>query len=210
MLWLIFCIISALLMLVILDWCIIGFAVPDKRIRKRNYEKEYILKEQNRMAYQKTTECSGFSTAYVLRSFGMEADGNDIYAKISRKMKNGAVLPRTLKRAIQGYGYDVKYVKGSLETIKADLSERKRVIVLVKTRLDKNWLHYVSIVGYDEENIFIAESLDYLTNCEEQYYNRKLTNHEFLKFWDTREWYMPFYKNTYLVIDKKRHFSFPL
>lgn len=47
MLWLIFCIISALLMLVILDWCIIGFAVSDKRIRKRNYEKEYILKEQN-------------------------------------------------------------------------------------------------------------------------------------------------------------------
>ncbi len=202
MLWLIVCIISVLLLIVILDWLIIGFAVPVKRSKKGNYEKEYILKEQNRMAYQKTTECSGFSTAYVLRSFGMEVDGNDIYAKISRKMKNGAVLPRILKRAIQGYGYDVRYVKGSLETLKADLSEEKRVIALVKTRLDKNWLHYVSIVGYDEENIFIAESLDYLTNCEEEYYNRKLSNQEFLKFWDTREWYMPFYKNTYLVISQ--------
>ncbi len=202
MLWLIVCIISVLLLIVILDWLIIGFAVPIQRSKKGNYEKEYILKEQNRMAYQKTTECSGFSSAYVLRSFGMEADGNDIYAKISRKMRNGAVLPGTLKRAIQSYGFAVKYVKGSLETLKSNLSEEKRVIVLVKTRLDKNWLHYVSIVGYDEQNIFIAESLDYLTNCKEQYYNRKLTNEEFLKFWDTREWYMPFYKNTYLVIHK--------
>ena len=204
MLWLIVCIISVLLLIVILDWLIIGFAVPVKRSKKGNYEKEYILKEQNRMAYQKTTECSGFSTAYVFRSFGMEADGYDIYAKISHKMKNGAVLPGMLKRAIQGYGYDVKYVKGSLENLKADLSEGKRIIVLVKTRLDNNWLHYVSIVGYDEENIFIAESLDYLANCEEQYYNRKLTNQEFLKFWDTRAWYMPFYKNTYLVIKKEK------
>lgn len=203
MLWIIICIISALIIIIFFDCLIIGFAVPILR-KKRKPIKEYVLKTPNCMAYQKTTECSGFSTAYVLRSFGMEADGNDIYAKISHKMKNGAVLPRTLKRAIRGYGCGVKYVKGSLGTLKADLSEGKRVIVLVKTRLDKNWLHYVSIVGYDEENIFIAESLDYLANCKEQYYNRKLTNQKFLKFWDTREWYMPFYKNTYLVIAQEQ------
>ena len=202
MLLLIACIISVFLLIVILDWIIIGFVVPVKKGKKEEYEKQYILKAQNRMDYQKTTECSGFSTAYVFRSFGMEADGNDIYAKIKRKLINGAVLPGTLKREIRGYGYEAKYLKGSLEDLKADLCEGKRIIVLVKTRLDKNWLHYVSIVGYDEENVFVAESLDYLTNCEEKCYNRKLSNEEFLKFWDTREWYMPFYKNTYLVIEK--------
>lgn len=204
MLLLIVCIISLFFLIVILDWIIIGVVVPVKNGKKENYEKQYILKAQNRIAYQKTTECSGFSTAYVFRSFGIEADGNDIYAKISHKMKNGAVLPGTLKREIQGYGFEAGYMKGSLDSLKADLREGKRVIVLVKTRIDKNWLHYVPIVGYDEEHIFIAESLDYLANCEEQYYNRKLTNQEFLNFWDTRAWYMPFYKNTYLVIKKEQ------
>ena len=204
MLLLIVCIISVLLLIFILDGIIIGFAIPVKNAKKEHYEKQYMLKAQNRMDYQKTTECSGFSTAYVFRSFGMEADGNDIYARIDGKMINGAVLPGTLKREIRGYGFEAEYLKGSLESLKADLCEGKRIIVLVKTRLDKNWLHYVPIVGYDEENIFIAESLDYLANCEEQYYNRKLTNQEFLNFWDTRAWYMPFYKNTYLVIKKEQ------
>ena len=201
MVWIVLCIISTMLLVIILDCLIIGFPKPVKSTR--GYVKEYLLKEPNRMDFQKTTECSGFSTAYVLRSFGIEIKGNDVYAKIEHKMKNGAVLPGMLKRAIQGYGFNVKYKKGSLDSLKVDLCEGNRIIVLIKTRRDKNWLHYVSVVGYDEENIFIAESLNYLVNCEEQYYNRKLTNQEFLKFWDTREWYMPFYNNTYLIISKE-------
>jgi len=31
----------------------------------------------------------------------------------------------------------------------------------------------------------------------------KVLNEDFMKYWDTKEWYMPFYKNTYLVIGKK-------
>lgn len=201
MLWVIFSIICVVLLVVISDWLIIGFPNPGRG--RREYAREYLLKEPNRIDFQKTTECSGFSTAHVLRSFGLQAEGNDIYAKIEHKMKNGAVLPGSLKRAICGCGYRADYVKGNLQSLKACLCEGKRVIVLVKTRLDKNWLHYVSVVGYDEENIFIAESLHYLANCETEYYNRKLSNEEFLKYWDTREWYMPFYKNTYLEIARK-------
>ena len=196
-LWIITFIISSILLITILDWLIIGIARPGKM---KIYDKEYMLKNRNRIVYQTSTECSGFSLAYVLRSFGMEADGKDIYAKIHRKMSNGAVLPRTLIRLIQSYGFNAKYVKGSLETLKSDLSEGRRVIVFIKTRLDKNWLHYVPVVGYDEDYIYIAESMNSLVNCNEEYYNRKLINQEFLKYWDTREIYMPFYKNTYLVI----------
>lgn len=201
MMWIAFFIISLILLVFILDCLIIGFARPVRSTRE--CAKEYLLKESNRMDFQKTTECSGFSTAHVFRSFGLEAEGNDIYASIEHKMKNGAVLPGTLKRAIGEYGYHADYVKGNLQSLKSSLCEGKRVVVLIKTRLDKNWLHYVSIVGYDEENIFIAESLPYLTNCETEYYNRQLSNEEFLKYWDTREWYMPFYKNTYLKIARK-------
>ena len=201
MMWIVLCIISTILLVIILDCLIIGLPKPVKSTR--GYVKEYLLKEPNRMDFQKTTECSGFSTAYVLRSFGLEATGNDIYAKIEPKMKNGAVMPGVLKRVIRGYGLDVDYVKGNLQSLKVDISEGKRIIVFIKTRLDKNWLHYVSVVGYDEENIFIAESLHYLTNCETKYYNRKLSNEEFMKYWDTRQWYMPLYKNTYLEVKRK-------
>ena len=202
MLWIMICIVSVVLLVMMLDWLIIGFAKP--LIRKSTYVDKCLLKEPNRMDFQKSTECSGFSTAHVLRSYGMEAEGNGIYAKIERKMKNGAVMPGSLKRVIRAYGFQADYVKGNLQSLKADISVGKRVIVFIKTKLDKNWLHYVSVVGYDEENIFIAESLHYLTNCKTEHYNRKLSNEEFMKYWDTREWYMPFYRNTYIVIDRRQ------
>ena len=198
-LWIIFFVVSTILVIAILDWFIIGIPIMAK---KKNYNRTYILKSKNRIDYQKSTECSGFSLAYVLRSYGIEANGKDIYAKIQGKMKNGAVMPRTLRKVIQKYGFNVNYVKGNLETIKSDLNDGKRVIVFIRTRLDKNWLHYVPIVGYDQEYIYIAESMNSLVNCQEENCNRKLTNQEFLQYWDTREIYMPFYRNTYLVIEK--------
>jgi len=198
-LWIILFIVSTILVITILDWVIIGIPIMAK---KKKYDRTYILKSKNRIDYQKSTECSGFSLAYVLRSYSIEVDGKDIYAKIQGKMKNGAVMPRVLRKVIQEYGFKANYVKGNLETIKSDLSDGKRVIVFIRTRLDKNWLHYVPIVGYDEEHIYIAESMNSLVNCQEDNYNRKLTNQEFSQYWDTREIYMPFYRNTYIVIGK--------
>lgn len=124
-----------------------------------------------------------------------------MYEKMPGKLRNGAVLSKNLKKVLKKYGYNVIYRKGNLNTLKAELSRGNRVIVFIKTRLDKRWLHYVPIVGYNEENIFIAESMKNLENCNEIYYNRRLSKAEFLRFWDTRAFYMPFYRNTYLVIE---------
>ncbi len=198
--WITIYIINTIITICVLDGFIIGFALPAK---KRQYKREYMLKTPNRFDYQTSTECSGFSSAYVLRSFGIEADGREFYEKIPYKMPGGAVLPNVLRKELIKCGLKARYVKGNLETLKAELSEDKRVIVFIRTRTDKRWLHYVPIVGYDEENIYIAESMNSLVNCDDAHSNRKLSNEEFLKFWDTRELYMPFYKNTYLVIEKQ-------
>lgn len=197
--WIVVFIINTIIITCLLDGLIIGFAQPAK---KRRFKSEFMLKVPNRFAYQGGTECSGFSSAYVLRSFGVEADGKEVYAGIRHKLPGGAVLPGVLKKEIVRRGLKAQYVKGNLETLKADLSEGKRIIVFIRTRLDKKWLHYVPIVGYDEDNVYIAESMNSLVNCEGAHSNRKLSNAEFLKFWDTREIYMPFYRNTYLVIEK--------
>ena len=197
--WTVVFIINTIIITSLLDGLIIGFAMPAKR---RQYKREFMLKTPNRFDYQTGTECSGFSSAYVLRSFGIEADGRELYARIPYKLPGGAVLPGVLRKEISRRGLKVRYVKGNLETLKADLSEGKRVIVFIRTKTDKRWLHFVPIVGYDEENIYIAESMGSLVNCKEEHSNRRLTNEEFLKFWDTREIYMPFYRNTYLVVEK--------
>lgn len=188
---------------VLVDGVVIGIALQD--FRKRPYTERFLLKNPNRLDFQKSTECAGFSAAHVLRSFGMEAEGNEMYARMPGKLWNGAVLPVMLKRCLKQYRLKVHYRKGSLATVKAELCAGKRIIVFVKTRLDKPWLHYVPVVGYDKEHVYIAESLRDLTNCEETYYNRKLTNKEFQRYWDTRAWYMPFYRNTYLVITPKKN-----
>jgi len=198
--WILLILMNTFLMVCLFDGLIIGFALPAK---KRPFKPEFILKNPNRFDYQKSTECSGFSSAYVLRSYGIEADGNEFYGGITNKLHGGAVLPGVLRRELIRHGLKARYVKGNLNTLKADLSEGKRIIVFIRTRLDKRWLHYVPIVGYDEDNIYIAESMNSLVNCESPHSNRRLSNEEFLKFWDTREIYMPFYKNTYLVIEKR-------
>jgi len=198
--WIVVFIINTIIITCLLDGLIIGFAMPAKR---RKYKREFMLKTPNRFDYQGGTECSGFSSAYVLRSFGIEADGREVYAGIPHKIPGGAVLPGVLSKELGKYGLKARYVKGNLETLKTDLSEGKRIIVFIRTRTDKRWLHYVPIVGYDEDNVYIAESMNSLVNCEGAHSNRRLTNEEFLKFWDTRELYMPFYRNTYLVIERR-------
>jgi len=196
---LIFCI-NTFIITIITDMFILG--VPCRCRVEKSKQKQYILAVPNRIDFQRSTECSGFSAAHVLRSFGVEADGNELYKRMPGKLRNGAVLPKNLKKILQNAGFKVRYCKGEINTLKGVLSEGKRVIAFVKTRNDKHWLHYVHVVGYDGEQVFIADSLRELVNCNTEHYNRSLTNEEFLKLWDTRELYMPFYKNTFLIIQE--------
>jgi len=196
---LIFCI-NTFIITVITDVLILGF--PCRCCEEETERKSYLLAVPNRIDFQRSTECSGFSTAHVIRSFGVEADGNELYKMMPGKLRNGAVLPKNLKKILQNLGFKVRYCRGNLNTLKGLLSENIRVIAFVKTRQDKHWLHYVHVVGYDEECVFIADSLRELANCKEEYYNRRLPYEEFLKLWDTREVYMPLYKNTFLIIEK--------
>ena len=179
--------------------------IPTPACRGGAHENAYILPFPPACsygpAYQKSTECSGFACAYVLRSLGIDAEGNALYARMPGRLKNGAVLPKNVKRLLKQSGLSVSYAKGSLDTMKAQLCAGKRIIALIKTRADKPWLHYVPVAGYDEGHIFIAESMQTLVNCGEPHYNRRLSNEEFLRLWDTRAWYLPFYRKTYLVVE---------
>lgn len=67
--------------------------------------------------------------------------------------------------------------------------------------VNQNWLHFVPVVGCDENDIYIAESLKELVNCNERYYNRKIAVGACRKLWNTSMLKMPCYRNTYITAE---------
>ena len=89
---------------------------------------------------------------------------------------------------------------GTIADLKKEIGNDVPVIVFIKVNRNKNYLHYVPVVGYDEENFYIAESLKELTNANGLLYNCKISIIEFKKLWNTSDLNMPLYKNTYIKI----------
>lgn len=161
-------------------------------------KKFFILPQQIERIYK----CSAFATAYVLRHWDIEKSGSSLYEIIPHKMKDGYVYPKGILKLLSLYGFKGKYCAGNMTALKNEISKGNPVIVLIRVQTDKNWLHFVPVVGYDEQYIFVAESLEELINCSEQYYNRKIAIRKFRKLWDTSMLKMPFYRNTYIAVYK--------
>lgn len=142
--------------------------VAIKRIFKIN---RFIIMKGNTISFQSDNECDAYASANVMRHLGLEAEGSEIYNIITDKLKDGCVYPKGILRLFDKYGFHIKYCRGNLNSLKNEVSKGNPVIVMIRTRADKKWLHYVPVVGYDENNVFIAESLKELVNCNEKYYN---------------------------------------
>ncbi len=164
---------------------------------------QFLIERENRIDLQERFECSAYSSAFCLRHWGIEAEGPELYQKMPNKMKNGYVYPKGIQNLLPQYGFRVTYCIGTLSALKKEVAKGNPVIVLIRVRSDKNWLHYVPVVGFDENYIFLAESLKEFVNCDEKYYNRAIEIDEFKKLWNTSMIKMPFYRNTYMVVEKK-------
>lgn len=164
-------------------------------------KKEFVITKTNRIDIQNGYKCSAFSSAYVLRHWDIEKNGDSLYEVIPNKMKDGYVYPKGILKLLPQYGFWVKYCAGNITALKNEVSKGNPVIVMIRIQSDQNWLHYVPVVGYDEKYIFIAESLGEMVNCDEQYYNRKIAIREFKKLWNTSMLKMPFYRNTYIKVE---------
>lgn len=165
--------------------------------------KQYFTVAANRIDIQTGFQCSAFASAYVLRSFGIEVDGAVLYASMPHKMKSGYVYPKGIRELLRSYGMSVKYCRGNLDTLQEDLQKGHPVIVMIRVQKHQPWLHYVPVVGYNEKQIFLAESLPELVNCEGVSYNRIINKEDFLQLWNTATIWQPLYKNTYFLIHSK-------
>ncbi|WP_042472619.1 cysteine peptidase family C39 domain-containing protein [Bacillus ndiopicus] len=177
--------------------------LPIPVLRKRDYPANYLIRQNNRIDFQNNTECAAFSTAYLLRHFGMEAEGEALYKHFPSKTRAGNVYPKGIRTMLRKKGFKTNYYKGTISTLKYEVSKGTPVIVFIKVQKDRNYLHFVPVVGYDEEYIYLSESLKHLVNCEDEHksYNRKIPINEFKKLWDVKRVDMILYSNTYITVD---------
>lgn len=196
---LIYIIVNYMIITTIIDSFLMGILCFhfSKKCRKN----EFVITKTNRIDMQNGYKCSAFSSAYILRHYDIEENGDSLYDRMPNKMKDGCVYPKGILSLITQYGFKVKYCAGNIAALKNEVSKGNPVIVMIRIQADKNWLHYVPVVGYDEQYIFLAESMPNFVNCNEQYYNRKIPINEFKKLWNTSMLKMPFYRNTYYSLE---------
>lgn len=165
---------------------------------------KYVIEKKNRIDFQTGNQCAAFASAYVFRHWGDEKNGSDLYREITGKLRDGSVYPKGITKLFRRYGFFAKYCAGNLNALKNEVSRGNPVIVLIRSAIGKSSLHFVPVVGYDEQNIFIADSVEKLANCAEPFYNRKIPTAEFKRLWNTSMLKMPLYRNTYFVIGKEK------
>lgn len=144
---------------------------------------EYMITSNNYFDYQKRYECSGYASAYALRSLGVEADGVELYKSFTDKNPDGTLAPGYLWENLRHMGYKSSLLVGSITDLKYAVRKGTPVVVLIKVKTSQPYLHYVPVVGYDKDYIYVADSLSYLVDTEEEHYNRKIAIEDFKELW---------------------------
>lgn len=118
----------------------------------------------------------------------------------SLEMEVLTVMPDKLVKFLEESGYKVKLCSGTIMQMKHEVSKGIPIIAFVRTSPKENCYHYLPMVGYDEENIYLADSLKAYINADEQYYNRVLEEADFEAMLETEICR----KNTYIVFEKRK------
>lgn len=177
------------------------YSLPKKDyMHNENVPDTYCISSLNRTEVQNNVECAAFSSAYVLRHFGIQSDGEQLYQTYPRKLLDGTFYPKAITVFFKKLGFPATYLKGSVTTLRKQISRGVPVILFIKVHPNRRFLHFVPVVGYDEHHFFLAESLDFKRNCDEAQYNRKISVSELESLWKT---WLPFSRNSYIVIEPK-------
>ena len=158
-----------------------------------------MITAKNYFDYQSGLECSAFSSAYVLRHYGEEADGMELFKTFPGKVSDGGVSPHGIVTFFHNRGYEAEYkYDGTIDDLKEQLSKGVPVIVFIRVNEQEVYTHYVPLVGYDNDYFYFAESFPYLANCKDEIdvsYNRKTEISTFKRLWDNIEgmWNYPYF-----------------
>ncbi len=184
----------------VVDIILIGLPIP--AFSRRTVKQHFLIEGNNHSEVQGKCECAGFSSAYVYRHFGMDANGMDIYEKMPCKGPKGYVYCKGIVKLAKRNGFRARLRTGNLSSLKNAVARGNPVIVMLRTKKGATGLHYVPVVGYDEEHIYLMDSVVGNRNEVTPYYNRKLTIAEFKKLWNISMLKQPLFFNLFFEITK--------
>lgn len=192
---------SVALVIVLFGIAAVSFLVsvspPKDEIESVDYPPAFFCEsEGNRIDYQTDGKCAAYAAAYLMRHFGEEANGEELFPEFKRSF--GFVSANGVAEVLERHGYRAKACRGSVDTLKRRLSEGDPIIVFIRIPGDT---HYAVVVGYDERHIYLADSLAENANASGEQYNRVLTTEEFESVWHTK---MLLPDNIYITAHKKQ------
>ncbi|MCW2276930.1 C39 family peptidase [Heliophilum fasciatum] len=147
-------------------------------------------------------QCSAFATAYLLRTLGREAKGTLVYNSIDYKIPvSGYVLPKGIITYLESQGLQPSIYRGTIDTLKARLTQGNPVIVLVVNGL--LWQHYMTMLGYDnaKKEVYFFDSKKEKDENDQLPGNRTLSEEYFLLMWDNG---LPLFHHVYITINTKQ------
>ena len=154
---------------------------PRDEVESFHYPPEFFCaNEGNRIDYQTNGKCAAYADSYLLRHVGEDVDGKELFSELKRPL--GFVSANSITDVFEQYGYQAKACHGSIDTLKQRLTEGNPIIVFIRIPGDT---HYAVVVGYDEQYIYLADSLAENANVSDAQYNRVLTTDEFEAVWKT-------------------------
>ena len=154
---------------------------PKDGIGAAAYPPEFFCEgAENRIDYQTGGKCAAYAAAYLLRHFGEDADGEALFPELKRPL--GFTPASSIAEVLTRHGHPARAYHGSIDTLKQRLAEGHPVIVFLRIPGDT---HYAVVVGYDEQQLYLADSLAENANAADARYNRVLATKEFEAVWKT-------------------------
>lgn len=162
-------------------WFLAYISPPKDEIGAATYPPEFFCEgAENRIDYQTDGKCAAYAAAYLLRHFGEDADGEALFPELKRPL--GFTPASSIAEVLTRHGHPARACRGSLDTLKQRLAEGQPVIVFLRIPGDA---HYAVVVGYDEQHVYLADSLAENANAADTRYDRVLETAAFEAVWKT-------------------------
>lgn len=167
--------------------------------------------------FQQGGGCAGFSSAFVLRHSGVQIGGEEAFKDVPFQMKGGMAFPKGITGFFKKRGIKMTACTGNFAALQNELEKGRPVIVVIRSFVNKSYLHFATVTGYDEEKVYLADSIQSWVNVDKDgnaiepaldtaptsdesvYYNRTVSLEEFKKLWNTSMLKMPLYRNIFYV-----------
>ena len=159
---------------------------PAAYTNSHDHPASYLISPNPAPDTQQKVECAACSSAYLLRFYGEEANGVELYHSETFPCKyEGGAYPRCFKVFFeeQRQNYTTAYYTGTTDDLKNAVSKGVPVIALLL--YNGLSMHYVPVVGYDETHFYIQNSVEKYRNvADNKAYNEVLDIGKFDAMWN--------------------------